>query len=149
MLFNASPPNSHVPLRHGGFITSVKGSVASAADVAFLFKTSGTHCSVSEVVHAGGVLADCLLARQNAQTIYNVFAPKAAGASNLWQHSGAIQPLSSTVAFSSVSARFGSTGQANYAAANAALDSLSARRQAMGQPAVSVQWGPWWGRVQI
>ena len=47
--------------------------------------------------------------------------------------------------FSSVSSLLGGGGQANYVAANAAMDAWAAGAQATGWAAQSVQWGAWAG----
>ena len=53
--------------------------------------------------------------------------------------------LTTVHVFSSISAQLGNPGQANYAAANAALDSVAASRQAGGLGISAVGWGPWGG----
>ena len=47
------------------------------------------------------------------------------------------------VLFSSIAVLLGAPGQANYSAANAALDSMAVSARAAGVVVVSVQWGAW------
>ncbi|MFD6397595.1 SDR family NAD(P)-dependent oxidoreductase [Nocardia sp. NPDC060249] len=92
------------------------------------------------VVHAAGVADDALLAGQTPDRIAEVIDTKVAAAHALAEWAGEADRF---VLFSSVSALFGTAGQANYAAANGALDALAARWSASGVPVQSVQWGLW------
>ncbi|MFE7539304.1 SDR family NAD(P)-dependent oxidoreductase [Streptomyces platensis] len=96
------------------------------------------------VFHAAGVLDDGTLLQQDWDRYQAVLAPKVIGAHHLDRCTRDL-PLDLFVLFSSFVAVLGSPGQANYAAANAALDSLAHHRSALGLPATSVNWGPWEG----
>jgi short-subunit dehydrogenase/acyl carrier protein len=94
------------------------------------------------VLHAAGVVEDHGLLQQDAASFASVAAPKWQGAWNLHGVTRKL-PLDFFVLFSSASVLLGVPGQANYVAANAALDSLAEYRRAQNLPALSVQWGPW------
>lgn len=94
------------------------------------------------IVHGAGVLEDAPLIRQTADSFATVLGPKIDAAWTLHEISLS-RPVEMFVLFSAGAALFGSPGQANHAAANAALDRLALWRQAQGLPAVSVDWGPW------
>ncbi|MFC8449582.1 SDR family NAD(P)-dependent oxidoreductase [Kitasatospora sp. NPDC057223] len=96
------------------------------------------------VVHAAGLLADATVATMTERQLDDVLAPKAAGARNLDNETTG-DPLDLFVLFSSAAALVGNTGQAAYAAANAYLDAFAEARRRRGQPALSVQWGPFAG----
>ena len=96
------------------------------------------------VIHAAGLLDDCLIARLDFPRMAAVMAPKVAGAWNLHRLTRDDQ-LDFFVMFSSVASVLGSPGQAAYAAGNAFLDALAAHRRAEGLPGQSINWGPWSG----
>lgn len=52
-------------------------------------------------------------------------------------------PLDTLAAFSSISAMLGNPGQANYAAANAAMEGAVEGYQAQGLNVTAQGWGPW------
>ena len=100
---------------------------------------------VSGIVHASGALADATVQKQTLAGVRTVFAAKLSSIQKL-QSALAAQPITTQVLFSSVAALLGSAGQANYSAANGALDGLAAHWGAQGQAGVSsVQWGGWAG----
>ncbi|MGW5355760.1 SDR family NAD(P)-dependent oxidoreductase, partial [Streptomyces sp. NPDC004031] len=93
------------------------------------------------VVHTAGVTEDGVLTAQTAEALGRVWAPKATAAAVLRQATARL-PLAFFAVYSSVAGTLGNPGQANYAAANAYLDALAARRTG-DRPATSVAWGLW------
>jgi acyl transferase domain-containing protein/acyl carrier protein len=96
------------------------------------------------VVHAAGVRDDGVIEQQSWEKYLRVSAPKALGAWNLHratQRAGCA--LDFFVCFSSAASLLGNGGQANYAAANAFLDSLMAYRRNRGLAGLSINWGAW------
>lgn len=72
---------------------------------------------------------DAVLANQRPANVREVFAPKLSGAEQLAACSAGA-PLEASALFSSVAGLLGSNGQANYAAANAALDAWAGGQHA-------------------
>jgi NADPH:quinone reductase-like Zn-dependent oxidoreductase/acyl carrier protein len=117
--------------------------VGDESEVAKLLERIRAELSpLAGVVHLAGVLDDALLSQQSLERFRTTLAPKAFGACHLDRLTKGDE-LDFFIVSSSVSALFGSPGQANYAAANAMLDGLVAQRRAQGLPATGVNFGPW------
>jgi acyl transferase domain-containing protein/NADPH:quinone reductase-like Zn-dependent oxidoreductase/NADP-dependent 3-hydroxy acid dehydrogenase YdfG len=97
---------------------------------------------LTAVIHTAGVLEDGTIRSLADNQVQATLRPKVDGALNLHELT-ADSDLSAFVFFSSISATLGTAGQANYAAANAFLDTLAHHRQASGLSATSISWGPW------
>ncbi len=92
------------------------------------------------IVHAAMVLEDAVVTKLTRERLAHVLAPKLDAALHLDALTVA-DPLDFFVLFSSFAAIVGNPGQGAYAAANATLDALAARRRAEGRSGVSINWG--------
>lgn len=93
------------------------------------------------ILHAAMVLRDGLMSGMDAAGFETVMAPKLAGAAALDRLTRG-DPVSLFLLFSSATTVLANPGQANYVAANAALEAIAERRRAEGVPALAVAWGP-------
>ncbi|GAA3036158.1 type I polyketide synthase [Actinokineospora globicatena] len=114
--------------------------IGDVSDRSTVERIVAQHGPLRGVVHAAGVLDDGILAHQSADRFHAVLAPKVDAGWHLHELAG---DLDFFVAYSSVAALLDDGGQGNYAAANAFLDGLAARRRAEGKPGLSLNWGPW------
>ncbi len=96
------------------------------------------------LIHGAGVLEDRLIGAKSMEQFERVFDTKLKGFLALLD-AVADDELKTIVIFSSVTARIGNRGQADYAMANEALNKL-AWAEAGHRPdcrVVSINWGPW------
>ncbi len=130
--------------------------------VTTLLSVLDTMPPLAGVVHAAGVLADAMIPNLDAQACERVWGPKVKGAENLLavleahkareeakaeEEEEQVEAFEKKTApfcvlFSSATVLLGNPGQANYVAANAALEVLAERARRAGFVSRVIGWGP-------
>lgn len=128
--------------------TAVKVIQADVCDLQVMEKViqqiDSVHAPLKGIIHAAGTANYTLMQDMDYADMEILMAPKVTGGWNLHQLT-ATMDIDFFVTYSSISAVWGSVGQAHYAAANHFLDALTAYRHAKGLPSTNFNWGPWQG----
>ncbi|KAF7113795.1 hypothetical protein CNMCM5793_004850 [Aspergillus hiratsukae] len=116
----------------GAHVTAVTGSVTDVQDV--LRAVAAATQPIAGVIQMSMVLRDQLFEKMTHEEWTTALAPKVEGTWNLHK---AVEGLSLDffILFSSLTGICGHSGSANYAAANAFMDSFAQYRQSKGHPA--------------
>jgi acyl transferase domain-containing protein/NAD(P)-dependent dehydrogenase (short-subunit alcohol dehydrogenase family)/acyl carrier protein len=113
---------------------------------AMLTDVRSTMGPIKGIIHGAGLLADCRILDKSAEQFEAVFSTKVDGLQALLSATKK-DPLKYLVLFSSITARVGNSGQADYAIANEVLNKM-AQKESVKRPdcrVISINWGPWDG----
>jgi NAD(P)-dependent dehydrogenase (short-subunit alcohol dehydrogenase family)/acyl carrier protein len=104
------------------------------------------HGPIKGIIHGAGILKDRLITDKTIKQFERVFDTKVKGLKTILE---ATKPdsLKYIVLFSSITARIGNKGQADYAMANEVLNKI-AQQESANRPeckVISINWGPWDG----
>ncbi|MFA7431646.1 MAG: SDR family NAD(P)-dependent oxidoreductase, partial [Rhodospirillaceae bacterium] len=119
---------------------TVEARACDVSDPAAVLALVAALPTLKGVVHAAAVYDDGVLGAMTEARFATVLGPKAGGA---WALHRATQSLNLDlfVVYSSVTTLLGNPGQANYVAANQALEALVEHRRRAGLPGLAVCWG--------
>jgi mycoketide-CoA synthase len=127
---------------HGAHVQVVACDVGDRQALAKALGQIPVQHPLSAVMHVSGVLDDAVVTSLTPERVDAVLRAKVDAAWNLHELTQDLG-VSAFVMFSSMAGLVGSSGQANYAAANSFLDALAVHRRAHGLPAISLGWGLW------
>jgi acyl transferase domain-containing protein/NAD(P)H-dependent flavin oxidoreductase YrpB (nitropropane dioxygenase family) len=118
----------------------VREPAAVAAVLADVYARFGR---IDGVIHGAGVVEDRLITDKTPESFARVYGTKVDGVRAL--AAGLRGDAKFLVLFGSVSGVFGNRGQADYAAANDALDTLARHWSGSAGRVLAIDWGPWAG----
>ena len=120
--------------------------IRDEAGVGAAIESARQHGAIRGIIHGAGALADKSIADKTAEQFDLVYSTKIAGLQALMQATAA-DTLNFIALFSSSTARFGRTGQIDYAAANEVLNKTAQAlaRQLPDCRVLALNWGPWDG----
>ncbi|HUV50570.1 MAG TPA: SDR family NAD(P)-dependent oxidoreductase, partial [Anaerolineae bacterium] len=104
------------------------------------------HGPIKGIIHGAGILEDRLIADKTIEQFERVFDTKVNGLKAVLEATKQ-DNLKYIVLFSSITARIGNKGQADYAMANEVLNK-TAQQESINRPeckVISINWGPWDG----
>jgi len=131
--------------QQGAQVIVAQADVCNFEELSKVFEQIDSHLApLKGIVHAAGIGAFQPIEQMTLTQLEEVMAAKVIGGWILHQLTQD-KELDFFVSFSSMTAVWGATGQAHYAASNCFLDGLSYYRQAKGLPSFSINWGPWLG----
>ncbi len=126
----------------GASVTVAACDVAHREALAALLATVPAEHPLTAVVHAAGVGDNGLVDALTRKQFDGVLGAKADAAWHLHELTRDL-PLTAFVLYSSAGGMVLAAGQANYATANAFLDTLATHRRAAGLPGTAVVYGLW------
>ncbi len=129
--------------KQGAEIAIAMGDVTDKDQMSTIFSDISSNMpELKGIMHLAGLLDDKAIMHTNLESMIKVMRPKVEGSWNLHQltlnHS-----LDFFIFFSSAASVVGNPGQANYAAANIFMDTLSGYRKSIGLPSLTINWGFW------
>ncbi|MCX4627082.1 type I polyketide synthase [Streptomyces sp. NBC_01443] len=126
----------------GAAVTVAACDVSDRDQVQALLASVPAEHPLTGVVHTAGVFDAGVIGALTPDRLATVFAPKVDAVRHLDELTRGLD-LDAFIVYSSAASVFMGAGSGGYAAANAFLDGLMARRRTAGLPGLSLAWGPW------
>ncbi len=131
--------------QQGAKVIVAQADVSNFEELSKVFEQIDNHLApLKGIVHGAGIGAFQPIEQMTLTQLEAVMAAKVIGGWILHQLTQD-RALDFFVSFSSMTAVWGASGQAHYAASNCFLDGLTYYRQAKGLPSFTINWGPWLG----